>query len=249
MKFQISIVAVFGLLISSIEMAEAANLKKDAPKHIRIDKTDVTLLVVDHQIGLFGLVRDYTPDQFKHNVLAHAELAKVFKLPAVLTTSAQTGPNGPLPREILDILPNSPIVHRNGEVNAWDNEEFRKAVYATGKSQVIIAGVTTDVCTTFLALSLVEAGFTVFANSEASGTMDDKIAVDSNNRMRDAGVHILSNFAIALDLMRDWRNTPGAVEMFPYFDKYLTAYSNIARGHMAAVNNGTIFPGQNTLPM
>ena len=64
----------------------------------------------------------------------------------------------------------------------------RAAVEATGKMQVILAGITTDVCTAFVALSLVEAGYTVFANSDASGTFDVKTATEANERMRHAGV-------------------------------------------------------------
>ncbi len=55
------------------------------------------------------------------------------------------GPNGPITKEILDMHPNAPIIRRNGEVNAWDNPDFRKAVEATGKKQVIIGGIVTDV--------------------------------------------------------------------------------------------------------
>lgn len=73
-------------------------------------------------------------------------------------------------------------------------------------------------CTTFLALSLRAEGYSVFANSDASGTFDVKTANDANDRMRAAGVQVLSMFAIALELMRDWRNTPGAPEMMPFFD-------------------------------
>ena len=115
--------------------------------------------------------------------------------------------------------PNAPYIRRNGEVNAWDNAEFRKAVEATGKKQIIIAGITTDVCTSFLALSLLEAGYTVFANTEASGTFNDKLAFDANRRMEKAGVHLMGMFAIAMDLMRDWRNTPGAKEVLPFMDQ------------------------------
>jgi len=57
----------------------------------RINKDDVMLLVVDHQIGLFQLVRDFTPDEYKNNILAHAELGKIFNLPTILTTSAENG--------------------------------------------------------------------------------------------------------------------------------------------------------------
>ena len=43
--------------------------------------------------------------------------------------------------------PNAPLIKRNGEVNAWDNKDFRAAVRATGKKQVILAGIVTDVRT------------------------------------------------------------------------------------------------------
>jgi nicotinamidase-related amidase len=79
-------------------------------------------------------------------MLAHAALGKLFDLPVVLSTSAQSGPNGPLPKAILDMYPDVPVVARQGEVDAWDNPEFRKAIEATGKKQVILAGITTDVC-------------------------------------------------------------------------------------------------------
>lgn len=63
-----------------------------------------------------------------------------------LTDKTTTGPNGPLPQEILDMYPDAPLIQRQGEVNAWDNAEFRDAIRATNKSQVIMAGIVTDVC-------------------------------------------------------------------------------------------------------
>ena len=91
-------------------------------------------------------VHDYEPTEFRNNIIAHAALAQLFNIPIVLTTSAETGPNGPLPREIVDLYPDAPYIKRNGEVDAWDNADFRKAVADTGKSQIILAGITTDVC-------------------------------------------------------------------------------------------------------
>jgi len=133
-------------------------------KYERLDKNNAVLLVVDHQIGLFQMVRDYQPEQFRNSIFAHAAIGKVFNLPTILTTSAETGtsshfshnlnvldantttgPNGPLPKEIIAMHPNAPLIKRNGEVDAWDNQEFRDAVKATGKKQVIIGGITTDV--------------------------------------------------------------------------------------------------------
>ncbi|KAJ7088979.1 Isochorismatase hydrolase [Mycena epipterygia] len=215
-----------------------------AYEFVRINKNDSMLLVVDHQIGLFQLVRDFTAEEYRNNILAHAAAGKVFNLPTILTTSAETGPNGPLPKEIIEMHPNAPYIKRQDEVDAWDNADFRAAVKATGKSQVIMAGITTDVCTTFLALSLLQEGYTVFANADASGTFNPQVAANANARMRAAGVNVVSQFAVINDLMRDWRDTPGSLQILPYFDTYAAQYSYLARGHAAAVLNGTILPGE-----
>jgi hypothetical protein len=122
--------------------------------------------------------------------------------------------------------------------SAWDNAEFRDAVMKTGKKQVIVAGIVTDVCTTFLSLSLRAEGYTVFANVEGSGTTSTFIRDTSNARMQQAGVHLVSLFAIVGDLMRDWRS-PGVAEVVPYLTRWLPIYGMLAQGHAAALGNGT----------
>lgn len=191
--------------------------------------------MVDHQLGLSQLVRDYSTVEFRQSILAHAAIGNLFNLPTILTTSADTGmvqilsfqpdcsqtlgPNGALPKEVIAMHPDAPFVHRQGEVNAWDNADIRAAVIATGKKQVILGGIVTEVCTAFLALSLIEAGYQVFANTDASGTFNDKLAADANRRMEQAGVHLMGMFGIVMDLMRDWRNTPGTAEVLPFLDQ------------------------------
>ncbi|KAI9778088.1 MAG: hypothetical protein M1839_008392 [Geoglossum umbratile] len=134
------------------------------------------------------------------------------------------------------MYPGAPYIKRQGEVDAWDNPDFRAAVKATGKKQVVLAGIVTEVCkllfrimvgserliskgTAFLALSLREAGYDVWANTDASGTFTPELAADANRRMEAAGVHLMGMFGIAMDLMRDWRNTPGSAEVLPFLNK------------------------------
>lgn len=74
------------------------------------------LLVLDLQIGLYQIARDWDSTLYRDNILAHAELGKLFNLPTVLSTSAQQGPNGPLPKEILEMYPDAPLIKRQGEV-------------------------------------------------------------------------------------------------------------------------------------
>lgn len=105
----------------------------------------------------------------------------------------------------------------------------------------------TDVCTTFLALSLRAEGYSVWANVEASGTTTALVRDTANLRMSQAGVQLVSLFSIVGDLMRDWRHVPGAKEVYPYLDKWFPAAGYVARSHIAAINNGTILPGEEQL--
>lgn len=175
-------------------------------KYKRLDKNNAAVLLVDHQTGLINLVQDYTPNEFKNNVLALADIAKYFKLPTILTTSFEDGPNGPLVPELKEILPNAAYIPRPGQINAWDNEDFVKAVKATGKKQLIIAGVVTDVCVAFPTLSALEEGFEVFVVVDASGTINKDMRDAALMRVSLAGAQMVSWFSVASELHRDWRN-------------------------------------------
>lgn len=71
--------------------------------------------------------------EFRNNVLALAATAKLYNIPTILTTSLDQGPNGPLLPEIRNMFPNAPLIRRPGEINAWDNTEFVKAVKVSTK--------------------------------------------------------------------------------------------------------------------
>ena len=168
-----------------------------------MSKNDSALLIVDLQVGLAAAVRDWDATIFKNSLLAHAGIGKLYGLPVVLTTSVESGPNGPLPKEILELYPNAPYIPRPGEVDAWDNPDFRAAIKATGRKQMIIAGITTDVCVTQLALSLRAEGYHVAVNLEASGAFNQRVADAALNRMQAAGVQIMNFFSINAELFRD----------------------------------------------
>jgi len=156
-------------------------------KYNRLQKDNAAVLLVDHQAGLLSLVRDIEPDRFKNNVLALADLARYFELPTILTTSFENGPNGPLVPELKELFPGAPYIARPGQINAWDNEDFVAAVEATGKKQLVIAGVVTEVCVSFPALSALEAGYEVFVVTDASGTFNPITRDAAWNRMSQAG--------------------------------------------------------------
>src|SRR5512138_402106 len=199
--------------------------------YIRLDKTQAAVLLVDHQAGLMSLVRDIDSDTFKNNVLALSDLAKYFKLPTILTTSFETGPNGPLFPELKEQFPEAPFIARPGNINAWDNEDFVKAVKATGRKQLIIAGIVTEVCVAFPALSALEEGYEVFVVTDASGTFNKTTRDAAWSRMAAAGCQLMTWFGVACELHRDWRNDIEGLGAL--FANHLPSYRCLITSYMA----------------
>ncbi|MFJ1253021.1 isochorismate family cysteine hydrolase YcaC [Cupriavidus sp. CuC1] len=198
----------------------------------RLDKSQAAVLLVDHQAGLLSLVRDIEPDKFKNNVLALADLAKYFNLPTILTTSFEDGPNGPLVQELKQTFPDAPYIARPGQINAWDNEDFTKAVKSTGRKQLIIAGVVTEVCVAFPALSAMAEGYDVFVVTDASGTFNEITRNAAWTRMAEAGAQMLSWFGVACELHRDWRNDIEGLGTL--FSNHIPDYRNLMASYSTA---------------
>ncbi|MBD2257985.1 isochorismate family cysteine hydrolase YcaC [Pseudanabaena sp. FACHB-2040] len=199
-------------------------------KYNRLDKDNAAVLLVDHQTGLFSLVHDFVAADFKNNVLALAGVAKFFNLPTILTTSFEQGPNGPILPELKEKFPDAPYIPRPGQINAWDNEDFVKAVEATGRKQLIIAGIVTDVCVAFCALSAIEAGYDVFVVTDASGTFNEVCRDAAWERMASAGVQLVNWFSVVCELHRDWRNDVTGLgsllgSYIPDYQNLMTSYS------------------------
>jgi nicotinamidase-related amidase len=202
-----------------------------ANKYIKLSKDDAACLLVDHQAGLISLVQDFSPGEFKNSVLALAACAQYFKLPTILTTSFENGPNGPLVPELKEMFPNAPYIARPGNINAWDNDDFVDAVKTTGRKQLIIAGVVTEVCVAFPALSAIEAGYDVFVVTDASGTFNDVTRHAAWARMAAAGAQMTSWFGVACELHRDWRNDIEGLGAL--FSAYIPNYRNLITSYLA----------------
>jgi len=201
----------------------------DAYTYNRISKDDALVLLVDHQSGLISLVQDHSPAEFRNNVLALGAVARFFELPTILTTSFEDGPNGPIVPELKELFPDAPFIARPGQINAWDNDDFVQAVKSTGRKQIIIAGVVTDVCVAFPTLSALEEGYEVFVVVDASGTFNETVRDAAITRMAHAGAQMMNWFSVACELHRDWRNDIeglGALlsDSIPNYRNLMTSY-------------------------
>ena len=125
-----------------------------------ITPANSALLLIDHQVGTMQLIKNIPLDQVKRATLALAQAAKVLNLPVILTSSQEERTQGPLLPELQELLPDAyqKRIKRAGIVNAWSDDNFRKAVEATGRKHLFMAGVTTDVCLIYPSISAVQSG-------------------------------------------------------------------------------------------
>jgi hypothetical protein len=129
-------------------------------------------------------------------------------------------------------FPDAPFIKRPGEINAWDNPDFVQAVKDTGKKQLVISGIVTDVCVTFVAMSAKNAGYDVFVVTDASGTFSKDVRDASWLRMQAAGIQLTNWFAIACELARDWRiDMEGLAALFA---KRMPSYARVMESYAGA---------------
>lgn len=173
---------------------------------------DTALLLIDHQVGTMKLIKNLPLALVKRNTIALAKAARELEIPTVLTSSQEERFQGPLMSELQEILPTaySNRIKRSGFVNAWDDPAFRTAVEGTGRKNLIMAGVTTDVCLVYPAISAVEAGYRVQAVLDAGGSPFELSEEMARQRMRSHGVVLTATITAFAELAYDWSGKDGS---------------------------------------
>ena len=198
-----------------------------------INPADALILLLDHQTGLFQTVKDIGVMELRANTIALAKLGALLKLPVITTSSVPDGPNGPPMPELKEAAPHAHYVPRHGEVNAWDNEAFVKAVRHTGKKTLIMAGVWTSVCVMFPALDATAAGFKVYAVIDASGDPSEMVSRTTLARFVQGGVVPTTVNAVVSEIHRTW-NRPEAAELAQLYTMYAPNYRAVMESYQMA---------------
>ena len=175
---------------------------------------NTVMVLIDHQVGTMQLVKNLAFDDVKRFSLALAKTAKILDIPVVLTSSQEQNVQGALLPELKDILPEAYAnrIQRAGVVNAWKDPAFKAAIEATGKKNLIMAGITTDVCLIFPSIVGVKEGYQVQAVMDASGSPFELSEALSQKRMADAGVVLTATNTLIAELAQDW-STPHGSEL------------------------------------
>jgi len=172
---------------------------------------DSALVLIDHQNGTMQLIKNIPLAVVKRNALALAKAAKVLNLPVVLTSSQEENFQGPLLAELKELLPDAfaARVKRSGIVSAWDDPNFVAAVKRAGRKNLVMAGVTTDICLVFPAISAVRAGYYVQAVIDAGGSPFDLSEEMARRRMEREGVVLTATNTLLAELTHDWSRPEG----------------------------------------
>lgn len=177
----------------------------------RFTAENSALLLIDHQVGTMQLIKNIDSQLAAKQSIALAKMAKILNLPVVITSSQEDRAQGPILPEIAQILPqeHAARIKRPGVVNAWAYPDFRNAVLATGRKNLIMAGVTTDVCLIFPSIDAALEGFAVQAVMDASGSPSELSEEFSRQRMRDAGVVLTATNTLMAEIAQDWSTPAG----------------------------------------
>jgi nicotinamidase-related amidase len=201
-----------------------------AAREVLLDPNDTVVVFLDHQTGLFQTVKDVPLRDLRANTVVLAIIAELAKAPIIYTASEPGGPNGPIMEELAAAMPNAKYVARKGEISAWDNADFVKAVEATGKKTIVMAGVWTSVCVAFPALQAKADGYKVYAVMDASGDMSQMASDVTLARMTQAGVIPVTTNVVLCEFQRTWNRDDAAkwgelyAELVPHYRAVAESY-------------------------
>ncbi|MCX8282513.1 hydrolase [Phyllobacterium sp. 0TCS1.6C] len=163
---------------------------------------DSVLVLIDHQAYQLANLNSHDPQAVVNNVTALAKLAKAFNVPTILT-SVIADRGGKLFKQITDVFPEQEVIDRTW-VNTWEDEKVVDLVKATGRKQLIIAGLWTEVCVAMPAIQAAGEGWDVTVITDASGGSSTESHQVAIQRMIAAGVNMMTWMALAGEWQRDW---------------------------------------------
>ena len=161
------------------------------------------VVFIDHQPQMTFGVANIERQQLINNVVMLAKAAKEFNIPVILTAVETESFSGYIWPQLMDVFPGQQPIERTS-MNSWDDPAFRVAIEKTGKKNIILAGLWTEVCVAWPALNMIEAGYNVFIVEDACGATSQLAHEAAMKRCIQAGAVPMTAIATTLEFQRDW---------------------------------------------
>jgi nicotinamidase-related amidase len=165
---------------------------------------NAALILIDYQPSQIAAVRSMDPDLVLKNIVSTVKTAKAFGLPIVHSTvNVSSGRGKPTVPELAELLEDSPPIDRT-TLNAWEDPDFLAAVRATGRRNLILCALWTEICMAFPALDALREGYDVYPVVDAIAGTSEEAHRAGLERVMQAGGHPVSWVSLACELQRDW---------------------------------------------
>ena len=184
---------------------------------------DSAIVFIDHQPQMLFGVANVDRSLLINNVTLLAKVAKEFGVPVVLTAVETESFSGYLWPQLLDVFPGQDVIERSS-MNSWDDPAFRKAIEATGRKNIILTGLWTEVCVTWPAIQMAGEGYNVYVVEDCCGATSIAAQDAALSRMVQAGVSRLTTVAGLLEWQRDWKNHDHYDALMSLLKQYAGAY-------------------------
>lgn len=175
---------------------------------------DSVLVLIDHQPFQLANLNSHDPQMVVNNATGLAKAAKVFGVPTILTSVlAERG--GLIFPQITEVFPDQEVIDRT-LVNTWQDRKVVDVVAATGRKQLVIAGLWTEVCVAMPTIQALGEGWDVTVITDACGAISVEAHEVAVQRMLAAGANMMTWLALAAEWQRDWARTgtvPGLTEV------------------------------------
>ena len=168
---------------------------------------DTAVVFIDHQPQMTFGVANIDRGTLINNVILLAKTAKEFGVPVILSAVETESFSGYVWPQLLDVFPGQPVVERSS-MNAWDDAGFRKAVEATGKKNILLMGLWTEVCVAWPTIEMIGAGYNIYVVEDCCGATSEAAHQAALSRMVQAGAIRLTAVAALLEWQRDWARRP-----------------------------------------
>jgi nicotinamidase-related amidase len=174
------------------------------------DNCVLTMIDLQPQM-LFGVGNFDRQSVVEKNVVI-AKSARIFEVPAVISTVATREFSGHLWPQVAAIFPDHVPIERT-TMNAWEDPVFARAVEQTGRKKIVLAGLWTETCVALACVQMIHDGYQVYVVEDCCGDISELAHENAMKRVIQAGAVPVTALSVLLEWQRDWaeRDTYAAV--------------------------------------
>ena len=176
----------------------------------RFQPSDSIVLLVDHQTTTIDWVKSLPQATVIASCRVLARMAVEFSIPLFLTTTMEeyVGPTIPDLQEVAaDAF--AARFKRGGVLSCFDDPTLTEAVKATGRKNLVLAGLTTDICLFWAARDALRLGYNVMVVADACGTMTTLGDETTFDRLRAMGATVAVVNQVVTELQNDFGSPDG----------------------------------------